>query len=196
MSEKQRCSPASIWAVDSTGEKNYFYCKISSGPFLTLGSGVAFAAHVSGVRELFPTGFGDCQVHQSLCVAACRFTVCWLWFSFALLKKVLSPFWLLPTPIFINDCRHVHVLLQSVWRGWGGYSPEGQSSCCADGPLNPGLVLRIKINFWQDCASAASLGHLSSATCSLFSNFWSVAGIFRIKNVSFSTFPYPLSWLV
>lgn len=163
-----------------------FTPRFQEGRFLTLGSAAASAVCTFQERgNCFQTEYRNCEVPQLYCrslhsgtlssvltlIHFCPFCVVEVHSAFPL---PFSSFFSLMTANMY--CCKAFPL--STWlRGWRGYNHKRQSSCSTDWPVNPGLVLRITTSFWQDYASAAPLGHRSSATCPLFGSFWSATAL-------------------
>lgn len=137
VSGKQRCSPASCWAVDSTSAKNNVYSKASREPF----SEVEFSSSTCSSWELgMDTGHavGSCsQVHSVLCwLGDSVLTFLWVFFK----KSILSFFLFFSSLCSLMSTR---VPVCCAARPQSRMSQEWQS-CCHRLTHKPALVWELK----------------------------------------------------
>lgn len=169
--------------------------------FLRLSSAAAFAAHA--FQGAVSSWVWTLAMLQSCCGQLQPGTLCSLltwWFSFALFVGFFKVHFAFFSLFFSSLCSlmSTKVPVCCTARPWWRMSQEWQSSCHPDWPINPALVWGL--NSASDKIVLLKLPLATSpqppALCLATSEVLLPFAWFRIKNVSFLAFPYPLSQLI
>lgn len=202
VSGKQRCSPASCWAVDSTSAKNNVYSKASREPrsevefsSSTCSSCIQGCGSWEWTLAVLQSGCGQLQPGTR-----CALLTWWLSFALSVLVFFFFSKSILPFSLFFSSLcslMSAGVPVCCAARPQSRMSQEWQSSChrLTHKPalvwgLKPasGKIVLLKLLLAM-CPQPPALCLASSEVLLPF--VW-----FRIKNVSFLAFPYPLSQVI